>query len=276
MVVFKSMKSKVVAVTIGLMLITGSVFAGAKFSDVKPSHWFYTYVMKASEMGIVNGYADGTFKPNQDVTRAQLAKIMVDYDKKVSSTIFKMSTDEQKVINAVAKAIPYTVEVRSDDSSGSGFFIKNSYIMTNAHVVGVNKQVKVITVNGEEITGDVIALDTLKDMAIIKINRTYNYLTFSNSLTVGQTALAIGHPFGYPNSVSRGIVSRINVNDVKESNMFQMDASVNFGNSGGAVINSNGEVIGMTTAKYLGDNTEGLGLAITAEELIKFINENIK
>lgn len=269
---------KILSIALLLVLVTTTAFAGGGFKDVKPNQWFYQYVMRASELGIIDGYADGTFRPNEVVTRAQLSKIMVQHDNQMTARVIKMTTDERKIINAVAKSVPSSVKVIASGDIGSGFFVKNNVVMTNYHVVGGLVNPDILTVSGEILDGEVIASDKALDIALIRVKGDYKPLQFASSLELGQTAIAIGHPHGLPNSVTRGIVSRLNVNDVKDSNMFQLDSAVNPGNSGGAVVNSDGKVIGMVTAKFMSGDipVEGVAVAITYEELVKFLNDKVK
>lgn len=271
------MKKKIIAITLVVLLMVSSIsLASSGFSDVRPNHWHYKYVMKIVEMGIIDGFSDGTFKPNSNLTRAQMAKIIVEYDKKINEevtiAIQESSSDEQAVVNAVANSIPSTVRVDTVDGFGSGFFVKSNLIMTNSHVVGEYEKVKITTSTGEVVVGKVVASDKGKDIAIVKVEKDFNHLTFSTKLRVGQNAIAIGNPLGQDMTVTKGIVSKLDIAKYKESVMFQMDTPINSGNSGGAVINTNGEVIGMVTGKLSGKGIEGMAFAIRAIDLMEFLN----
>lgn len=275
------MKKKILAATIALSLGVSSLgLAADSFRDVKPGAWYYDYVIKAAEMGIIDGYKDGTFKPDAGITRAQLAKIIVEYDNNVHdelvNAIKESSSDEQATINAVANAIPSTVKIEAFSGTGSGFFVKSNYIMTNSHVVGTNKKVQVTMANGEKIEGVVIATDAAKDIALVKVNTVSSFLKLSTELHVGQHAIAIGNPIGIDEVVTKGIVSKLNITNVKASNMFQLDTPINPGNSGGAVINSEGEVIGMATAKVVSTEVEGIAIAIRSADLLNYIQAYAK
>lgn len=263
-----------------ILLFSATAYAATSFKDVKPGNWFYSYVMKASEMGIIDGYADGTFRPSEKVTRAQLAKIIVEYDERLINTIKENSAEEATIINSISKVAPLLVYIETNNALGSGFFVKPNVIMTNAHVVDEYSTVHVETSNGEALVGTVIARDHYKDIALIKVNKNFNYVQFSTKLSVGQNAIALGHPLGLTNTVTKGIVSKLNITNLNSSNVFQFDAPVNGGNSGGPVINSTGKVIGMTTAKIVenweGTPTEGLSFAISAAELQNYLNKVVK
>lgn len=251
------------------LVFTPIAYAASTFKDVKPNAWYYSYVMKASEMGIIDGYKDKTFRPNDKVTRGQLAKILVDYDK----TVKARTEDEDKVINAISKSVPSVVKVITSDSIGSGFFVRQNILLTNAHVVGNSKTVNITFLTGQTIKGTVTNKDPAKDIAIVQVNGKYNYLSFASSVTVGQTAIAIGNPLDMDFTVTKGMVSKLNITDFKASKMFQFDAAINSGNSGGALINSQGQVIGMVTGKLVNDfkEVEGMAYAIHFSELDRYL-----
>jgi serine protease Do len=154
---------------------------------------------------------------------------------------------------------------------GSGFVVNpNGYIVTNAHVVGDQpSKITIYFMDGKEMTGDVLWKDTTLDMAVVKVdakNLPYVELGDSDAIEVGETAIAIGNPLGlrYERTVTQGIVSglnrsiRVSERDIMED-LIQTDAAINPGNSGGPLINNQGLIIGINTAKA---SAEGLGFAI--------------
>ncbi len=159
--------------------------------------------------------------------------------------------------------------------SGSGFIIsEDGYIMTNYHVVEEAYEgkldIKVMTYDGTEYTASIIGIEAANDVAILKIDAEgLNAAKIGNSdeLQVGETVFAVGNPLGELEfSMSTGHVSAlgrvISTQESESINMFQIDAAVNEGNSGGPVYNTNGEVVGIVTAKYSSSGVEGLGFAI--------------
>ncbi|OGO79329.1 MAG: hypothetical protein A2Y23_00900, partial [Clostridiales bacterium GWB2_37_7] len=142
--------------------------------------------------------------------------------------------------------------------------------VTNAHVVGTNpRELTVYFMDGQEMTAQILWQDTTLDMAVIKVdakNLPYVELGDSDKIDVGETAIAIGNPLGlrYERTVTQGIVSglnrsiRVSERDIMED-LIQTDAAINPGNSGGPLINSEGLIIGINTAKA---SAEGLGFAI--------------
>lgn len=142
---------------------------------------------------------------------------------------------------------------------GSGVIIsKDGYIITNNHVVENANEVSISLNDNREFTAKVIGTDKLSDIALLKIDGdNFPYLTFGNSdeLKVGEWVLAVGNPFNLTSTVTAGIVSAKNRGNVMGEGLgiqsfIQIDAAVNPGNSGGALVNTRGELVGINTAIY--------------------------
>lgn len=166
-------------------------------------------------------------------------------------------------------------------SSGSGFIItSDGYIVTNHHVVQDAATVKVTLYNGDTYDAKVIGSDADYDIGVLKIETsdlTPVVLGNSDTLNVGDTAMAIGNPLGELTfSMTSGIVSCVNrAINVKGTpfNMIQVDASINPGNSGGPLMNEYGEVVGIVSAKYASNEIEGLGFAIPMNDVAAMIQD---
>lgn len=161
-------------------------------------------------------------------------------------------------------------------SSGSGCIItKNGLIITSSHVIDKSNEIKVTIANGEEYDALIIdKRDLHEDLALIKIAPRQPLKTISlgdsSNIKVGQKVLAIGNPFGFNGTLTQGIVSRI---DYKK-NKIQTDAAINPGSSGGPLINTTGDVIGINQAIYNPDNNVsniGIGFAIPINEAKKLL-----
>lgn len=263
------MKKLLIVLTVVCVLFVPTAYAASTFKDVKEGAWYYPFVMKSSQMGIIDGYKDGTFRPNDNVTRAQLSKIMANYDDKAK----QRQADEDEVINAISKSIPSIVKISTDSDTGSAFFIRKNILLTNAHVVGSFSKVQVKLSTGQTIEGTVLQKDPAKDIAIVQVSGNYNHLTFANDVIVGQTSIALGNPQDMDFSATKGIVSKLNITEFGAAKMFQTDTPINSGNSGGALINSRGEVLGMVTGKLIGEfgNIEGMAYAIHYSELERYL-----
>jgi len=169
---------------------------------------------------------------------------------------------------------------------GSGVIVdSNGYILTNSHVIdnGNAKHIRVLFDNGDEKEAKVLWYDSLLDLAIIKVdakNLPVAKLGDSDKLLVGEPAIAIGNPLGleFQSTVTSGIISglhrSINVEGNVIEDLIQTDASINQGNSGGPLLNSKGEVIGINTAKI--SSAEGLGFAIPINTVKPIIEQIIE
>ncbi|HYH94021.1 MAG TPA: trypsin-like peptidase domain-containing protein [Candidatus Saccharimonadales bacterium] len=194
-----------------------------------------------------------------------------------------VTIDESSATIAVAaKVSPAVVRITTSGSVdtnqgvipesgvGSGvIYDANGWILTNRHVVEGSDELEVELLDGRSFTGTVYGIDTLTDLAIVKVDTTglpTAALGDSDALKVGQLVVAIGSPLGtYSNSVTSGIVSakgRSITTDGNQSlnNLIQTDAAINPGNSGGPLLDANGSVVGINTA--IAADSNGIGFAI--------------
>jgi S1-C subfamily serine protease len=195
-------------------------------------------------------------------------------------------TEEQQNIAVYKKALPSVVNITStavafdffygsvpQQGQGSGFILdKQGHILTNNHVIDNAQRVEVTLFDKHKYKATVVGVDKAHDLALLLINNAPNLqpatLSESANLTVGQRVYAIGNPFGLSGTMTRGIISAIrsirgpNNNPIEDA--IQTDAAVNPGNSGGPLLNSRGEVIGITTliANNGADQSSGIGFAI--------------
>ncbi len=171
-------------------------------------------------------------------------------------------------------------------AGGSGISVGNGYIVTNSHVIGNSKQtsVKVILNTDEEFSGKVVGYDTKTDIAVIKIDKTdLKAASFGNSdeVKVGSDALAIGNPLGqtFAGSLTKGIISAVNRSVGRSKNFvkyIQADVPINSGNSGGALLDMYGQVIGVTVFKIRPElNCEGMGFAIPSNTVKTVVDDII-
>lgn len=195
----------------------------------------------------------------------------------------------------VEMAAPATVAIFTDitaqmygqtfevTGSGSGVIIsEDGYIVTNNHVVGGSKNIKVSLADGSEYDAQLVGINEITDVAVIKIaaDKSLPFLKFANSsdLRVGETVIAIGNPLGQlQGTVSQGIVSSLHrdvtIEGQKMNDLIQMDVAINSGNSGGALLNTRGELVGINVAKTDGSNVEGIAFAIPADTVYESVND---
>ncbi|HEY9619466.1 MAG TPA: trypsin-like peptidase domain-containing protein [Crinalium sp.] len=180
-------------------------------------------------------------------------------------------------VRVYQQASPAVVSIDTGEGTGSGSIISpEGLILTNAHVVGDSRRVKVTLADGREFQGDVIAYgEAGLDLAVVRISGQNNLPTVrlarSNTVQVGQRAFAIGNPFGqFQGTLTTGIVSRIDTN----RGLIQTDAAINPGNSGGPLLNSQGEMIGVNTAIFAPRGSTGnigIGFAISIDKVQPFL-----
>ncbi len=183
----------------------------------------------------------------------------------------------------------YTVEV---PSSGSGIIVGQNgeelLIVTNNHVVEDSKELSVTFIDDTQVSAAIKGTDSESDLAVIAVAlgdipaETMSQIKVailgdSDALKVGQGVIAIGNALGYGQSVTVGYVSALNrevkAEDSTSRTLLQTDAAINPGNSGGALLNMNGEVIGINAAKYSSTEVEGMGYAIPISQAEDIINE---
>ncbi len=167
---------------------------------------------------------------------------------------------------------------------GSGVILnEDGYIVTNAHVLDSEGYHDVHTADGSIYSAKIIGRDSKTDIAVLKISGTGlspATLGDSDEVLVGEQVIAVGNPAGLSNTVTDGIISAVNREIRSDSTGFEMkciqtNADISPGNSGGALVNMYGQVIGITSSKYISSYYEGLGFAITINEAKPIIEELI-
>jgi S1-C subfamily serine protease len=177
----------------------------------------------------------------------------------------------QAVIAAVERAGPAVVRIELRRGSGSGFvFTPDGLLLTNNHVLDREGAVRVTLPDGRSMRADLIGRDADTDLAVLRVDGSaLPYVRFGDSraLRPGQVVIAIGNPYGLHHSVTTGVVSAIGRSlrvrrRVRIDDVIQTDASLNPGNSGGPLVTSRGEVIGVNTAII--QPAQGLCFAVSA------------
>ena len=233
---------------------------------------------------------------NQIETRQENSKpIEIKDNASMESVVVKKSIDSVVGINTVSKVTRQSFfgpQSGYVEGIGSGSIVsKDGYIVTNSHVVsdGDAKEINVLFNNGETAPAELVWNDSSLDLAIIKVDSNNKNLKAidigdSDEMGVGDRVVAIGNPLGFQlqSTVTSGIISGLNRSvsfntGVQMDGLMQTDAAINAGNSGGALLNSKGELIGINTAKA--GNSDGIGFAIpinTVKPVIDTIRKNGK
>ncbi len=195
-------------------------------------------------------------------------------------------------VEAVEKTRPSIVTVKVDKRGnwgkkeviGTGVIVdERGYIVTNSHVVSNGEGFIVVLSDGTEVMASVYAEDASHDLAILQIKSTKKLkaLPFApaSDLMVGETVMAVGHPYGYRNTVSTGIVSAALNREIGMpsgatlTSLIQTNTSINPGNSGGPLMNINGELIGINVA--LREGAQGIAFALNSDMVQKVLAEQL-
>ena len=245
---------RILTAVVAVILIAGGVFGGFKLRDT-----FF------SPTGTYQGTTNQLEEPkkSESISSARNTAV-VQAAKKVSPAVVGITT---KVYNRDM----FNRKVLVGEGVGSGvIFDKAGYIVTNNHVVGTAKTVIVSLADGQSTEGTVVGRDAKTDLAVVKINMdNLPVAEFgdSDSLQVGEPAIAIGNPLGleFQGTVTVGVISSLNRTigaEGQSMKLIQTDAAINPGNSGGALVDADGQVIGINSAKISQEGVEGLGFAI--------------
>ena len=211
---------------------------------------------------------------------AQLFLIMFIFVNSSVSAFEFSSPEEKNYIEVYEKILPSIVSVEADidkgTSGGTGCVIsKSGIILTSSHVIEHAGNITVTTHSGRNYKANVVAtLKNKSDLALIKIEPKEDLALAkfgnSNDIKVGQRVLTIGCPFGFRDTLTTGIISRIDY----ERNKIQTDAAINPGCSGGPLLNLKGEIIGINQSIYNPDNNRsniGIGFALPSNYAVDFI-----
>ncbi|MDO8467660.1 MAG: trypsin-like peptidase domain-containing protein [Nanoarchaeota archaeon] len=209
---------------------------------------------------------------NIQQTQLSVSSINQTFNNQIDLLRASTSSDFSKIIGEAVKSV---VTVRTDVAQATGFIIDESgYVVTNAHVLSGGHQLMTIDYNQQERTTRLIGYDKDLDIALLKLPKgDYDYLTLADSdqVEVGQKVIAIGNPLGLQFSVSEGIVSAVNRQGSNALDAYiQTDAALNPGNSGGPLIDSNGEVIGINNFKI--SSGESLGFSLESNYIKEAVN----
>lgn len=224
---------------------------------------------------------------NNSENKESVVNISPKEDASMERAVVEKSIDSVVGITTKTKATQNTIfgpQTGYVEGVGSGSIVtEDGYILTNSHVIsdGDAGEINVLYSNGEESKAELIWNDTTLDLAVIKVdgnNLPAIDIGDSDKVKVGDKAVAIGNPLGLElqSTVTSGIISGLNrtvsfQNGAQMDGLMQTDAAINSGNSGGALLNSNGELIGINTAKA--GNSDGIGFAIPVNIAKSVIDE---
>ncbi|GGA46944.1 S1C family serine protease [Paenibacillus physcomitrellae] len=220
-----------------------------------------------------------------------------DYDEKIIQASAKVRPAVVSIVNYQSDSVSAGVSEDPSSSSsalGSGVIIKKdsgkAYIVTNNHVIEDTRNLVVVTADGVSKKAKIVGQDSVTDIALLEIDdegiTAVADIGDSTKLRLGETVIAVGNPLGLSGTQTSGIISythrivpvSLNQDGVYdwEQEVIQTDAAINEGNSGGALADLNGKVIGINTMKIADTGVEGLGFAIPTDQVMKTVDELMK
>lgn len=281
-------------------------FQGLKLSTTRPNS-LTTELMKAFDKRatfLLGGFLIALFTLDQHELSAQQSRpgvapeepsVLVDLsqvgylqEELVSISVYENCN--RSVVHIATKAIGTgafaQLKVREGTGSGSILDI-NGHILTNYHVVESARQITVSLFNGSTYPAEIVGQDPDTDIAVLKIDAPSAFLSplalgMSDSLRVGQRIYAIGNPFGLERTLSTGMISSLDRQIPSKTgrsmrSLIQLDVTLNQGNSGGPLINTRGEQVGMNTAIISSDgDSAGVGFAIPASTILRIVPQLIQ
>ena len=287
---FKQKMVRCVALALVFGLVAGGVFVGTGYAGMKAlgidnNSKAQTSDTKSVSTTKVTGTTTGT--KNSTTTSSDISGIV---DEVMPSIVAITNMTEVQYRDFFGRVQNYEGE-----SAGSGIIISQDdqylYIVTNNHVVSDATTLTVCFYDDQTVSAEVKGTDSSSDLAVVAVKlsdissdtmKAIKVATVgdSDSIKVGDTAIAIGNALGYGQSVTTGVISALNRGVTLEdetsgetvtNGLIQTDAAINPGNSGGALLNANGEVIGINSAKIATETVEGIGYAIPVSDVSDLI-----
>jgi len=227
------------------------------------------YILRSAGYGVIIAIVLLLTVPQLRTSNTHLQQLFTDVEPRNTPLSYA------RAVNAAAPAVviiyseaieskpAYNRNVRKITGLGSGVIMaSNGYILTNFHVVQNADQVLVLLQSGSQYPADIIGYDIVTDLAVLKVNAKNLPVIPQNKNQIsaaGDVVLAIGNPLNLGQTVTQGIISATGRNGLSNTNyleFLQMDAAINEGNSGGALVNSNGELVGINSRKFTSSNQQ--------------------
>ncbi len=236
-----------------------------------------------------NNQPETSVKYIPDLT--QMASEIKSVESDISSIAKNLEPSVVAITNEIVQESIFGQQTGTSAGSGVIFDISSDkvYILTNHHVIDDSNELSVNFVGNNQYNATIVGSDSNTDLAVVTVNITDMdqmvlnkirpiELGDSDLIQVGETAIAIGNPLGYNNTVTVGIISaldRMISSDMNALSLIQTDAAINPGNSGGALVNGFGQLIGINTIKISDTSVEGIGFAIPVNSALPILEEII-
>ncbi|MEK6825856.1 MAG: trypsin-like peptidase domain-containing protein [Nanoarchaeota archaeon] len=225
---------------------------------------------------------------NNDYYQQLIQQMDIQYQKKIAELSKTVSSQEQSFTQQlsllkashedfsgiITDAVQGVVSIGTDKAAGSGFIVsKDGFIVTNAHVLSGAREIRVLTSDGKAYPAVLVGNNTFYDIALLKVTGSFSPLALANSnqLQVGKKVIAIGNPYGLSFTVTEGIISALHRTGPNGKDEYiQTDVSLNPGNSGGPLIDTQGKIVGINNFKV--GSAESLGFALESNSLKSVVN----
>ncbi|MFC4402356.1 S1C family serine protease [Gracilibacillus xinjiangensis] len=277
-------------------LVTGLVLGAFLFALVLPAlvnNGLLPYEVIVGEKQAVESTDQGSNKTTDNGIESNVQNVQVDITSTITDIVADVSPAVVGVVNIQSQSNFWDQEQSGETGTGSGVIYKvdgdKAYIVTNHHVIQGADTVEIVLSDEENVEAQLIGSDMYTDLAVIEMDASYARkkieLGTSENVHVGEPAIAIGNPLGMylSGSVTQGIISgkqRAIPQDFNgdgradwQSEVIQTDAAINPGNSGGALLNMQGQLIGINSMKIAESSVEGIGFAIPIDDAIPIIEE---
>jgi len=259
---------KITIITLIIIVLMASITFG--FNDVNSNSWHSNAISKISAMGIMNG-DNGDFRPDDNVTRAELAATIINTIEYMESDYdSKMANEIDTILSSLSSAV-YII-ANNGETFGSGIFLsERGRILTAYHVVKGNDVVDISPTGMTPLKARVIGYSEEYDLALLQVEgsvKLFDYVEISEyAPLILDRVYAIGNPFNLRNTISSGFISS------NSYNKMQMDISINSGNSGGAILNSDGKLVGIALSIIDPSKGSGIGFGATLEQINNFLKD---
>ncbi len=274
----KSKKKKRMWVGVLAGILAGVLLSASAFSIILVKNGLVKLPFISDDKNGLLHESENSFEFSRLTDDSREPKSLVEIAAEVGPSVVMVTTT-----STVSSFLGNTIQ----QGSGSGIVVSaDGYIITNNHVIENTQVVKVKLSDGTEYAANVIGSDQKTDIAVLKIDGTSNLsvavMGDSDKIQVGELAVAIGNPLGtqLTGTVTQGVISAVNrtVESINNTyvNLIQTDAAINSGNSGGALVNGYGEIIGVNTVKYAASGVEGIGFAIPVNDVMPIVDDLIE
>jgi serine protease Do len=211
--------------------------------------------------------------------------LLEEFDNAVNEVVEEINSSVVNIMVTVKQTDIFGQETLAEGLGSGVIYSEDGYIITNNHVAGEAEDILVTLYDGSEYPAELVGADENTDIAVIKIEAgNLNYASFASidTVKVGDLAIAVGSPFGLQQTVTKGVISAkgrditISPETLPMVNLIQTDAAINSGNSGGPLINSAGQVIGINSLIIEPSLSSGIGFAIPSDTVLNMTEQIIK